>query len=246
MLQVFHPEPVPASLALFLTKARADFCKVASKKPGISLSEGVNLAYSLFSTDKLCRGVCIQMLRPESITVSDYLLFRVCHKMAKLGLQPDKLFSQIDLDKSRTIEREEMVDGLKSVLELAIQTEEAELLFEIMDDENSGTISEERFLSLISFNNLNQFSSKHIISLNKYLDSLIETYKVVRIKDRALINGILRKYPSLVDKKTIESILTENDCEYVYEGPEKIHKEKLIPELLENWRRDFNIKIKSK
>lgn len=44
-----------------------------------------SLIYQIFDTDKYSRAVAIKLLRPDTVTLKDYLVFRICHKMAKLG-----------------------------------------------------------------------------------------------------------------------------------------------------------------
>ena len=219
MFQLFDSEPVPELLALFLTKARFDFNKILMRKStsndrpplpntskfsvdgSVGLADIINLVYSLFDTDRLCKGTCIKFLKPENVNPEDYLLFRICHKLAKLGSQPENLFNGIDFNGNGAISKDELIEGIKNALELAIQPEEVDCLFEKIDLDCTGVIYKEDFTSFINFSTYLQYlNNEHFtVNITMFLSALIETYKVVQIKDTALMNSSLRRVPQLLN-----------------------------------------------
>jgi len=151
LLQVWHPEPIPLQLALYLVRIRMDFHKLMEKyarerevqrkrQKGKKLetthgraaydqaatggeaftTEVISLIYDLFENDEKSGELALQLLRPEGCSLVDYVTFKLCHKMAKLGMSAEAVFKLIDEDGGGSISEAEFVSGIKSSLELWI------------------------------------------------------------------------------------------------------------------------------
>lgn len=151
LLQVWHPEPIPFQLALYLVRIRMEFHKLMEKytrereiqrkrQKGKKLetthgraaydqaatggeaftTEVISLVYDLFENDEKNGELALQLLRPEGCSLADYVTFKLCHKMAKLGMSAEAVFKLIDEDGGGSISEAEFVSGLKSTLELWI------------------------------------------------------------------------------------------------------------------------------
>ena len=101
LLQIYDPQPIPTPLALFITKARHDMNKIiGSKKQGkrqntleeIQIIEAINLVYTLFETDKFSRAKGILLLKPKIMNEEEYLLFRICNKIIRMGQTIENIF----------------------------------------------------------------------------------------------------------------------------------------------------------
>mmetsp|Transcript_27901 Transcript_27901/g.27583 ORF Transcript_27901/g.27583 Transcript_27901/m.27583 type:complete len:569 (+) Transcript_27901:372-2078(+) len=209
LIQVIHHDPIPHQLALFLTKARIEFNKLvanavkdiktrkretvtgqADKEGSAFLIDVMNLVYNLFDTDRGSRGKAISLLKPESFTPEQFMVFRICHKIIRMGETAENVFSVFDVDrKNNEITRDQLIDGVRKILELAMPDDEASILFNVLDPKNAGRISRDTFLQKIDIKS----HYEHCKSLNftvkksKFWMVLIEVYKTVQIKDTALL-----------------------------------------------------------
>lgn len=119
LLQIFHPDPVGLNLSIFLTKVRKDFAplieratKVRQVKPNESLNTGgeafltdaVDMVTSLFIGDGEATKQVVRMLRPKNVSVEDFVLFLISHRMVKMGVTPDDIFTMIDADGGGTLD----------------------------------------------------------------------------------------------------------------------------------------------
>jgi hypothetical protein len=151
LLQVFHPEPIPFQLMLYLVRIRMEFHKLMEKyarerevqrrrQQGKKLetthgraaydlaatggeayaTDVISMIYDLFENDEKSGELALQLLRPEACSLSDYVTFKLCHKMAKLGMSAEAVFKLIDEDGGGSISETEFVNGVKTSLELWI------------------------------------------------------------------------------------------------------------------------------
>lgn len=64
------------------------------------------------------------MLRPDEISLEHYLKFRICHKMAKLGLNPNTFFGMLDKEDVGEIDCNKFINGIYSELDLWLPKED--------------------------------------------------------------------------------------------------------------------------
>jgi len=107
-----------------------------------------------------------------------------------MGETAENVFSVFDVDrKNNEITRDQLIDGVRKILELAMPDDEASILFNVLDPKNAGRISRDTFLQKIDIKS----HYEHCKSLNftvkksKFWMVLIEVYKTVQIKDTALL-----------------------------------------------------------
>ena len=214
-LEVFHPEPFPENLALFLTKARVEFNRIAhtskkelkfrkmprGKSTGIHkndksnsnqvafLADAMNLIYNMFPNDKYSRANALNSLKPESMSTEDFFLFRICHKIVRMGESTENIFAKMDVDKGGTIDKDELIEGIKKYLEISLPEEDVLCLFNTLDIKERGEISKETFMSKFNINNYfaKHKSDEYCISICHFLNALIESFRMMRIKDTAFL-----------------------------------------------------------
>ena len=137
LLQLFDPKPVTYSLALFLVKVRTDFYpliekfdrvmhvhgkKVINKKAAATgglafVSDVIELVYSIFGGDRDSGTKALEIMKPENVTNEDFVLFKICHQMAKLGLTPEQIFHSLDKDGGGSISIMEFITWIKKNLD---------------------------------------------------------------------------------------------------------------------------------
>lgn len=210
LVQVIHHDPIPYQLALFLTKARVEFNKlvlntekdIKARGQGIAKSENkdkegmaylvdlMNLIYNLFENDKYSRAKAISLLKPDSMSTEQFMIFRICHKIIRMGETAEIIFGVIDMDRNNNeINRDQLVEGIRKYLELAMPEDELKILYNVLDPQNTNKISKYTFLNKINLKNYYETSKSHALTIKKsrFLLSLIEVYKTVQIKDTAVL-----------------------------------------------------------
>ena len=217
LLQVFHPDPVPFPLAMFLTRVRVEFHRLAekctrerelrdkklarAKKADVThgraaydyavtggeafTAEVIMLIYDLFDNDTRSGELALKLLKPDGVSMANYVVFKVCHKMAKLGLSPDAVFNLIDADGGGSIDADEFVKGIKTSLELWISEADIREVYDEIAEfgELSRTVFAQRcnfdwYLSVVK-------SDEFVTSKCHFLNVLIDVYNKRQRDDMA-------------------------------------------------------------
>ena len=179
ILQLFHSDPVPYSLSLYLVRIRMEFSPLIEKYErflglnkknnsqteknhgrsgyedagtgGLALlGDVIELVYNIFSSDKESGTKALDLLKPALVSVEDYVAFKICHKMAKLGKTPEMIFNILDKDKGGTIDPNEFLTGTKEDLDLWIPDSMLEKLLKSLTNTENNEITKEAFMSRIN------------------------------------------------------------------------------------------------
>ena len=123
-------DPVPYEVSIFLTKTRCDFQSIIYKYEKLLLSHGkkprtshnpfygdyienggfaslgdtIDLMLSIFSCDKYFGKLALQKIKPNNITLEEYVSFQICQKIVRIGKSSESIFAIIDKDSSETID----------------------------------------------------------------------------------------------------------------------------------------------
>ena len=208
LLQIYDPQPIPTPLALFITKARHDMNKIiGSKKQGkrqntleeIQIIEAINLVYTLFETDKFSRAKGILLLKPKIMNEEEYLLFRICNKIIRMGQTIENIFIMFDEDSQGYLTRGNVIEGVKKILEISLSQQEIEMLNDTIDPKESNCITHDQFLGKLSLKQyLEQTKDQRLtISKSHFLGILIEIYNIVQIRDTAILTSIFKSYKKI-------------------------------------------------
>ena len=258
LLQLFHPEPVQYSLALYLVKIRMEFHPLIDKYDrfihdqgqkkelkesetfgrnayeaagtgGLALvSDVIDLIYNLFAGDRESGTKALELIKPENISEEEFLIFRICHKMTKLGNKPEDIFNAIDSDGGGTISADELITGLKSTLELWISESAIRKLLVFLN--STGEISKKNFLSVINMKTFIEWNKNPAWRISKalFLITIIEVYKHNQRKLAAHLNPHFLSFKkAALDKEEFEElILTYEPSVNVYDI-EKLYSEAL-------------------
>ena len=200
--------------------------KKLKKLDEIHLVEAINLIYLLFDTDKFSRGKAIQLLKPKIISEDEYLIFRICQKIIRMGQTAENVFSMFDCNSNGTLTKTMVIDNIKKILEISFTDNDIKSLMTILDPKDTNSISREQFLSKISIKHyLEQTKDERItVSKSHFLEVLIEVYHIVQIKDTAILTSLFKSYNKAKINQTdfteiiskIDNKLSQDQAEFYY------------------------------
>lgn len=77
-----------------------------------------DLIYSLCKSYPRAGETLMQAIRPAEVSISDFVILKICQKMAQEGCSPEDLFRRFDKDDGGTIDCEEFEAGLRRMMGL--------------------------------------------------------------------------------------------------------------------------------
>lgn len=175
-------------------------------------SDAMMLIYDLFQNDPESGELALDLLRPERVSHSDYVLYKVCHRMGKIGMNPEAVFNLIDADHGGSIDEEEFVQGIKSSLELWIP--EAEIRSVHAELAMNGVLSKSAFLGKCSFDWYYSVvkSDDYITTKCQFLNVMIDVYARRVRHDTGMLIGLYEsKNENPMTKDTLTNLLREMD-----------------------------------
>lgn len=104
-----------------------------------------------FESDRRTLELMFRLIKPENITEPDYIIFKVLHRLSKLGKDVESLFNQIDSDHDGNITREEFLHGAKYAIEMPISKTDLGKAFDYVDVNSDNVISHEEFCAAVNF-----------------------------------------------------------------------------------------------
>ena len=256
LLQLFHVDPVSYSLGIYLVKVRMEFntliekyerllqeqnkSKESSKKENYArsayeiagnggvagISDVVQLIYSLFAGDRESGEKALELIKPQSVSIEDFVAFKICHKMAKLGKTPEMIFNILDKDQGGTIDVDEFLTGTKVDLDLWISDKNILKLLAQLDN-GTKEISKDAFMNRINMKFLMecQKSLDWVVSKCTFLTSLVEVYKYKQRKTAAHLIPKISSYESPITKESFYKLVDEYDQNLGDENAEKLYEE---------------------
>lgn len=252
LLQIFHGDPVPFSLALYLVKARMDFHPLIDRYERIQQEQGkkssnydksayeaagtgglaqlgdvVELVYTLFSSDKESGEKALELMKPGKVSIEDFVAFKICHKMAKIGKTPEMIFAIIDKDQGGTIDVGEFIEGTKEDLDLWISDTNITKLLVKLDKENKGEISKEAFMEKINMKFLIECNKNPawVVTKASFLIALLEVYKFKQRKMAAHLYPICESAGNVVEKEEFVKMVEGYEPNLSTENAEKLFEE---------------------
>lgn len=109
-----------------------------------------DLIYSIFKDFPASGELLLRLIKPAELSIEDFIIFKICHKMAQDGCSPDELFKRLDLDHGGTIDHSEFKEGIQQLMGLWLSAED---LVSAMSRISPGKteITREQFARVISF-----------------------------------------------------------------------------------------------
>ena len=163
---------LPYSRSLFLAvrekrrpseRSRTVFAQAASLSPRdasnkVDLESGgtaplvavCDLIYSLCKSCPKAGEALLQAIRPSEVSISDFVILKICKKMAHEGCSPEDLFRRFDKDDGGTIDSEEFEGGLRHMMGLWLnQAELTQAMLRIAG--GKAEVSRAAFFAAINF-----------------------------------------------------------------------------------------------
>ena len=109
-----------------------------------------DLLYGLFKEFPRSGEVMLRMIKPPDLSIEDFIIFKICHKMAQDGCSPEELFKRLDLDHGGTIDHDEFHQGLQQLMGLWLCDDDLLLAMNKMSP-GAGEIPREQFFKFINF-----------------------------------------------------------------------------------------------
>jgi len=212
LFQLFHPDPVPYALAIYITKARIHFKSLIEKHERYMsnrgakksferhnqggqafLSDSMDLLYSMFWPDKESGTLALELIKPKAISDQEYLVYRLCHKMTRMGTTPEAIFSYLDKSQAGILDLSRIKEGLKEGLDLWVSDEAVAQLFQDLDKFKNGVVTKSQFLKFFSLEKLIDYNKnqRFVVTKSTFLTSLIETLRARQVRDAAYIEYVL-------------------------------------------------------
>lgn len=210
LFQLYHPNPIPYQLALFLTKARIIFTpliekyeksilfqkktKLSKTKENIEnlysggfalISDAIDLIYIMFSNDRESGVQVLEHLKPPTVSDEEFVTYKICHRMSKLGKTSEGIFGLLDRDGGGTLDSTEFSRGTVGALDLWISQRSIKAFFDKIDTTKRGEINKDQFMKFINIKILQECnrSERFLISKSTFLGALVEVYMTRQKKD---------------------------------------------------------------
>ena len=128
-------------------KEKLNNVELAGSAPLVFVCE---LIYALFK-DLPSRGeFMLGLIKPVDLPIEDFIIFKICHKMAQDGCSPEDLFKRLDRDHGGTIDVEEFHDGIKQLMSMWLSDTDLSLAMQRLAPAG-GEITREQFFKRINF-----------------------------------------------------------------------------------------------
>ena len=188
------------------------------------LGDAMELIYTLFAGDKEAGEKALELLRPSKVSIEDFVAFKICHKMAKLGKTPEMIFTLLDKDQGGTIDVGEFINGTRGDLDLWISDANVTKLLRQLDDVGNGEISKEAFMGKINMKFLIECnkSSVWVVSKASFLIALVE---VAKYKQRKVFAHLSPRCKGAVGQEEFGRVIGEYDPNISTENTEKLFEE---------------------
>lgn len=197
LLHLINPSPIPLPLAIFLTKVRVEFSKYAktyqaehSQSSLVTRAYLVDIfayVYALFEDDFSSGTALLRRLRPEALPLDQYVLFKVCNKMAILSMNSEEVFAAMDADKGGEMSEDEFISGVQKVMQLWIEDGDLKAVYRLMAP--NGTLTRTDFIRHLNFKQYLEKCRSELFTVSKtaFLTALAEVYSAKQVRDAAWI-----------------------------------------------------------
>lgn len=140
----------------------------------IPLPNALNSIFESFHKHPATALSWVRLLKPNSISEENYLLYLLCNRIKSVNTDSNKLFKE--LTSERTVSYSDFVGGLKRKFNLEFTDEEFRLLFDRIDRTHAGALArvgmtqEVKLTWYYDFNSKPDFTLTKVQVLNAYLE----------------------------------------------------------------------------
>ena len=234
LFQIYDSDPIPFNFAIFITKARYLFqncinkyekfvssnIKDKKKSRGRDLIEDsksggyaftldvIDLVFNMFESNKQLGILLIQMIRPDAISLEDYVVFLICQRIVRLNKTIEVVFNTIDTDGSGTIEKKELFIFAKNSIDLWVSDKDLEYCFTKLKLAENTDITKEMFMQKFNMKIYLEVTKNksYIVSKSKFLTSILELYKIFQKIQISDLSAMLHSYPEKLTKAQFSTL----------------------------------------
>jgi len=129
----------------------------------------------------------MKLVCPVGVSDVEFIIFKICHKMAKLGLDAEKVFNMIDENGDGTLDRGEFGKKAKELCHLPISVEDITKVFDHIDTDRNGSVVMEEFKDFVSIHHyeINSKSPTYLVTKSSFMNALVTTYCALQRRDAA-------------------------------------------------------------
>lgn len=226
LLNIGVSDPISLELGVFIVKVRADFTKftenyyreLPDNQAAVDLEGGraflvdiISYIYDLFDKDPKSGELALKLIKPQDVPIEQYVMFKICHKMAKTGVNAEGTFELIDTNKTGVIEQEEFTESLRKVLELWVSPEDIYESFAELSNFQP-VLRRKAFLEKLNFKQYLQdgLSERYSITRARFLNVLVE---VSALRERQIASELfnLLGSDSTISQQQFSSVVASVD-----------------------------------
>lgn len=139
-----------------------------------------DLIYSVFKDFPANGELLLRLIKPAELAIEDFIIFKICHKMAQDGCSPEDLFKRLDLDHGGTIDHSEFQKGIQQLMGLWLSSEDLERAMDRISP-GEAEITKEQFARVISFDTYYNSPALREVNVSgaDFLLSLMNVYQSV-------------------------------------------------------------------
>eukprot|EP00347_Sterkiella_histriomuscorum_P001583 403371470 len=156
----------------------------------------------------------------------DYCLTKIIYKVSKIGKDIKYIYEVLDQDKSGSLDRNELISGLRNQLGIYIPEEESEELVKYLDSDGSGDIDFKEFSRKINFKDLQQKQHAYTISKVQFLNVLLKEWDSCKRRENNKIRDIFHRFDDNGD-----GVLAFNEFETLMRSLDPSIKKKQVVDL---------------
>ena len=105
-----------------------------------------------------------------------YSVLKVTNKIAKMGKDPKWVYNQFDKDGNGTLDADEILLGIRTVLGIYFSKEETREFTDHLDEDKSGDIDRHEFCQKINLDGLHAESHKFLISELTFIEKVLSEW----------------------------------------------------------------------
>ena len=141
-----------------------------------------DLIYTVFKDFPASGEQLLRLIKPPELSIENFIIFKICHKMAQDGCSPEDLFRRLDLDHGGTIDHMEFQRGIQQLMGLWLSTDDLVSAMdrispgrsEITRDQFSRVINSDAYYNSPALKDLNVSGASFLLSLMNVYQGIIE------------------------------------------------------------------------
>lgn len=218
LCRLFHihtREPYPVEVGLVVERACGELGKLEKQVGQRPVSEGiggsvfllhvVTCLYQLFRNDQASGMEVLRRLKPDTVSLEDFVSFNVCYCLGKTGVTAEAVFASLNTLHSGDIPITELVHGLRDCMTIWLTEEDLKEAF-LHISQGRNTISKSVFSAYFDFKRYLKLAltEPYIVSKCRLLRTIGDVYF---LREQQIASELLHFLPAdLIQVSFIEAV----------------------------------------